>query len=156
MYVCVFARVHISTLLSQCMHKSEQKVYFAYVCMYLRSPCQVLAVTFVEVIEVPLKQLSWATAVGKACFVWLPSINCGFLRSWVLLVVGYEVCMLDMCYCVGVCVTRVMCTPCIQSSTPSLVKYQKIEQLAPDDAYKPFGSDQPRFVAGAEVSYVPT
>lgn len=72
-----------------------------------------------------------------------------------MLAVGYEVCMLDMCYCVGMCVTRVMCVLCVQSSTPSPVKYQTIEHLAPDGAYKPFGSDQPRFVAGAEVSYVP-
>ena len=41
---------------------------------------------------------------------------------------------------------------CMQSTTPSPVKYQKIETLAKVDAYKPFGSAQPRFVAGAEVS----
>ena len=41
---------------------------------------------------------------------------------------------------------------CVQSTTPSPVKYQKIDTLAKVDAYKPFGSAQPRFVAGAEVS----
>ena len=40
----------------------------------------------------------------------------------------------------------------MQSTTPSPVKYQKIEPLAKVDAYKPFGSAQPRFMAGAEVS----
>ena len=41
----------------------------------------------------------------------------------------------------------------MQSTTPSPVKYQKIEPLAKVDAYKPFGSAQPRFMAGAEVSF---
>ena len=39
---------------------------------------------------------------------------------------------------------------CVQSATPSPVKYQKIVPLAKVDAYKSFGSAQPRFVIGAE------
>ena len=41
----------------------------------------------------------------------------------------------------------------MQSTTPSPVKYQRIEPHAKVEAYKPFGSAQSRFMAGAEVSF---
>ena len=57
----------------------------------------------------------------------------------------------------GVCVTHVLtlmiCVLCMQSTTPSPVKYQKIEPHAKVEAYRPFGSAQSRFMAGAEVSF---
>ena len=79
--------------------------------MYLRSPCQVLAVTFVEVIEVPLKQLSWSAAVGKACSVWLPSITCGFLRSLALCWQWAMKCACLICVTVWECVWLVWVCP---------------------------------------------